>query len=138
MSLPARYNFSLARGKTFSIKFVRKAGDPAEPVDLTGWKVRAEFREIDGQYGTSGVSTLLLALPDEDGNGLTLSDAVNGEISLYLSAANTLLLDEENEPTQIAYEIELYNDDDPDDVQVQGFLTGVITVVAETARAASP
>jgi hypothetical protein len=136
--LPANYNFSLARGKTFSRKFVQKAGTPAVAVDLTGWKVRAEFRELDGQYGNTASSSLLLALPDVDGNGLTLSDAVNGEISLYLSAANTLLLDEENEPTQIAYEIELYNDDDPDDVQVQGFLTGVITVVAETARAASP
>lgn len=134
--LPANYNFSLARGKTFSRKFVQKAGDPAEPVDLTGWKVRAEFRELDGQFGNSTSSSLLLALAD--GAGIEITNPTGGEITLDISAERSLSLNEENEPVQIAYEIELYNDDDPDDIQVQGFLAGLINVVAETARTESP
>lgn len=134
MLLPANYNFSLARGKTFSLKFVQKDG-AGVPADLSGLKARAEFRELDGQYGTTGVSTLLLALAD--GDGIAVTDALAGEVTLDVSAARTLLLNEANEPGGVAYEIELYDDTGSEPI-VHGFLMGAVNVIPETSRSAMP
>lgn len=127
--IAGHYNFYVQRGADFSRLF-RKLVDGVA-VNLTGLKVRAQFRSLAGVTGTTTTSTLLLELTD--GNGIAITSAVAGEITLTLTNAQTLVLCPTNVKTRLAYGIELYYDGASPEV-VTPFLQGTVTVVPETVR----
>lgn len=131
MALAGKYNFKIQRGGDFSRPFVR-TNSAGVPTNLTGLKVRAQFRELDGETGTSTSETLVLELTD--GNGISITDAVNGEITLELTNAQSRLLNPDNLPDiQVAYGIEIYDDSASPEV-VTPFLQGKVTIKPETVR----
>ena len=135
MSLAGNYNFRVQRGADFSRVFVKNTSDDGgttlTPVDLTGLKVRAQFRDPDGATGTTTDTTLLLELEDSD--GIEITDAAAGEITLTITNAQTETLCPDNIKTVVAYGIELYNDGGSPEV-VTAFLQGKVTVLPETVR----
>lgn len=134
MSLAGTYNFRLQRGADFSRVFVKntEADDGTlTPVDLTGLKVRAQFRDPEYATGTTTSTTLLLELEDSD--GIEITDAAGGEITLTLTNAQTALLCPNNIKTVVAYGIEIYDDGVSPEV-VTPFLQGKVTVLPETVR----
>lgn len=131
MSLAGHYSFSVQRGADFARVFRRKYQASGEPAPLPGYKVRAQFRTLDGATGTSTTATLLLEL--QDGAGIEVTDEDEAEITLELSAAQTLLLAPGNVKTKVAYGIELYDDSVTPEL-VQPFLQGRVTILPETVR----
>jgi hypothetical protein len=73
---PATLNFSIDRGITFGPLVLRCVDDLGDPVDLTGWTPEAMVRR-------SPVRSLAFSMSP------TLTDAVNGEVSMELTAAFT-------------------------------------------------
>jgi len=131
MSLPGNYSFTIARGKDFTIAFRKTDSATGDPFDLTGWKVRCQIRTLAGQFGTTTTTTLVLALAD--GAGVEIDDPTDGHITLNLTSAQTTTLNPSNTKLKLAYEIELYNDNDSPET-VEGLVAGKITVTPETAR----
>lgn len=131
MSLAGRYSFAIQRGADFARAFRKSIKDSGDPVDLTGLKVRAQIRQYDNEYGTTTTSSLLLDLPN--GAGVAITDAVNGEITLTLTAAQAIALCPANQKTKVSYGIEIY-DDGTDPETVQPFLQGHITILPEVVR----
>lgn len=131
MNRPGSYSFVIARGKDFERSFTLKSKETGDPIPLTGLKVRAQFRSLAGQFGTTTTTTLLLELEDND--GIEITNASGGVVTLTLTAAQSQTLCPTNTKTKVAYEIELY-DDGVSPEAVQGFLQGKITILPETAR----
>lgn len=131
MGMPGKYDMVIARGKTFTIGFRKKAGTPAEPINLTGWKVRGQIRTKPGQYGLTTTETLVLDMTN--GNEVEISDPANGLTTVLLTSEQTIDLCPENKQLDLYYEIELYNDNDSPET-VDGLMIGKITVMPETAR----
>jgi hypothetical protein len=127
----ATYHFRLQRGIDFSRSFKKKVQATDVPVDLTGLKARAQFRTVAGAEGTSTVETLLLDLLD--GAGVSVSDPINGTVTLSLSNAQTTLLCPTNKRTQVSYGIELYDDSGPTELSYP-FLQGKVTLLPESVR----
>lgn len=134
MSLYGTYNFAVQRGAAFSRTFRRNTKNPdtgvLTPVDLTGYKARAQIRTLDGRYGTTTTTTLLVDLTD--GSGIAVSNAANGEVTITLTEANLETMCPTNERTVLAYGIELY--DDVTSLPTLPLLQGKITVLPETPR----
>jgi hypothetical protein len=129
-AVAANYNFRVQRGSDFSRSFQKKAG--GVPVDMTGLKVRAQFRTSDGRNGTTTASSLLVDLVD--GDGVEITSAVNGQVTLTLSNARTTLLNPNNEDDiEVVYGIELYDDSVSPEV-VTPFLQGTVSVQPEVVR----
>lgn len=129
MATPGKHSFSLQRGSSASRIFRAKQTD-GTLVDLTGWSVRMQIRSSDGATGTSTTTTLILDLTN--GNGIAITDAVNGEITLTLTPANTTTLAPENVRTRLSYGVELYRSAPTADVLP--LLQGTITVLPEVVR----
>lgn len=123
------YHFQLQRGADFTRLFRKR--DDAGPVNLTGLKVRCQFRSLAGETGTTTSTTLVLELPNAD--GVEITDATAGEITLALTTAETLTLCPANVKTTLAYGIELY-DDAVSPNAVIPLLQGKVTVLPETVR----
>jgi hypothetical protein len=79
--MATRARLYIDQGCTWQQRLVYKAGDPAVPVDLTGWTARMQVR------ATVDSPEVLLELSTENG-GITLGGPT-GEISLDVSAATT-------------------------------------------------
>lgn len=131
MSLAGHYSFSMQRGADFSRIFRRKYKATGEPAPLPGYKVRAQFRTVEGAIGTSTSQTLLLEL--EDGSGIGFTNVDEAEVTLTLTAAQTQALAPGNTKTKVAYGIEFY-DDSVTPERVEPFLQGRVTIVPETVR----
>ena len=134
MALAGIYDFTIQRGADFSRVFVKNTQDDEgvlTPVDLTGLKVRAQFRTTAGATGLTTSETLLVELEDSD--GIEITDAAAGEITLTLTNAQVALLCPDNVKTRAAYGIELYDDGVSPEV-VTPFLQGKVTILAETVR----
>lgn len=75
-----RKDFVWQQGEDGEISLVYKAGDPAEPVDLTGYKLRMDIR-------ASGGSTPLYTFNSDDADAETPDEAVltaDGEINIVI------------------------------------------------------
>lgn len=129
MSLPGKYNMTVARGKTFLLGFQKKANGVA--VNMAGWKARCQIRSPDGQFGPTTTTTLLLELLD--GNGVAITDAMLGKVEFTLTAAQTVSLAPANERIRLVYEIEVYDDSGVTEV-VDGLVAGYINILPETLR----
>lgn len=127
--IAGKYNFQVQRGADFLRQFRKTAAGVA--VDLTGLKVRAQFRNESAAEGTTTTTTLLLEL--EDGDGIEITDAEDGRIELELTNAQTVVLNPNNIKQRVAYGIELYDDSVSPEV-VTPFLQGFCTLLPETVR----
>lgn len=81
MMTPGNLDFTIYQGATFRPK-VRLRDSQQNPIDLTGATVRMHVKM---SYTSSAI---FLALTEENGRAL-VTDPVNGEISLYVSAEDT-------------------------------------------------
>lgn len=131
MSLPGSYSFAIQRGATFTRRLYRKYEETGLPTDLTGYKARMQVRTLAGKTGTSTTATLLLELTD--GEGIAVTDAENGEVTVALTSAQTLALGADNDKAKLAYGIELYDDSESPEVVIP-LLQGSISVRPETVR----
>lgn len=79
--MAAKYKIVILQGETFDRTIVWKTGDPANPVDLTGYTARMHVRKKIGS------ATVLLTLTTE--NGKIILGGVLGTIQLLISATDT-------------------------------------------------
>lgn len=131
MSLPGSYSFAIQRGASFTRRFTRKYEATGLPTDLTGYKARMQVRTVAGKTGTSTADTLVLELTD--GDGIAVTDAAAGEVTLTLTSAQTLALGAGNVKAKLAYGIELYKDSVSPE-EVLPLLQGSIAIRPETVR----
>lgn len=129
MSRAATYNFSVQTGADFTRVFAKTANGVA--VNMTGLKVRAQFRALAGATGTTTSTTLLLSLANAA--GIAITNAAGGEITLTLTNAQTATLNPRNIRMQVAYGIEIYYDAVSPNV-VTPFLQGTVTLYPEVVR----
>jgi len=121
------YDFKIEQGATFSRLFqffdvyISEDDPDNEPSNLIGWSARMQVR-------TKAQSTTpLLSLTV--GNGLTITDAINGKIVLDLTSEQTAALNF----SCAYYDLELFVDDsDPEIVRRE--LEGQITLSREVTR----
>lgn len=104
-SARARVDLTIYEGTTFRQSFQWKTGDPATPVDLTGFTARMHIREsIESE-------TALLEL-DSDGGGVVIDNPpTEGKYSVHLAATQTAGLCPDHERVNAVYDILLILDD---------------------------
>jgi hypothetical protein len=116
---PATVNLTIYQGSTFSQEFQWKSGDPAVPVDLTGYAARMQIREKISS------PNYIVNLTTENG-GIVIRDAVNGKFSIEISADATTTM---NFKTAV-YDLEFVS---PDGI-VRRLLGGTVTLSPEVTR----
>lgn len=115
--LPAIVDVTIPQGADWQLVIRYEAGDPLEPVDLTGWSARAQFRTAyDGE--------LVFDLTSEDDGGITLNN--EGEIVLTLTNAQTA----EAEAGRGVWDIELVSPSG----QVMRLAQGRMVITPEVTR----
>ena len=104
-SARARVDLTIYEGTTFRQSFQWKTGDPATPVDLTGFTARMHIREsIESE-------TALLEL-DSDGGGVVIDNPpAEGKYFVHLAATQTAGLCPDHERVNAVYDILLILDD---------------------------
>lgn len=121
--MPAgKLNLKIEQGATFRRRLQWKAGDPAVPVDLTGYQVRMQVRS------EQIAATVLLELTTTNG-GIAITDAAQGRFELYLKAADTAALTFDSG----VYDLEMVAPDAPDNT-VTRLLAGSVSVSPEVTR----
>lgn len=108
---PATHTLQVVRGATWEDLFTYKDPDGIA-INLTGYSARMQVRTIAGRYGTTSETTLVMDLTTANGR-LAIPDqsvlADRGKISIVVSAADTALLNPDNEKKrQLVYSIELF------------------------------
>lgn len=108
---PASYTMQVVRGATWEDLFTYKDPDGVA-INLTGYSARMQVRTVEGRYGTTTASTLVMELTTANGRLSIPDQAVTGnrgKLSILVSAADTALLNPDNEKKrQLVYGIELY------------------------------
>lgn len=92
--MAARYDTTIEQGATFNRTFTWETGDPAEPVDLTGWTARMTMRGAGAEDFSLTTS-----------NGRIALGGAEGTVSVTITAADTALL----KATRYSYDLELVN-----------------------------
>ena len=135
---PGNASLEVVRGSTWEQSFEYAQSD-GSPVDLTGYKARMQVRTLDGQYGTSGVDTLMLELTSD--NGLLVIDTPDGgtvpnRVRIIATPDEHAALNPDNSARErYGYSIELYIPASGDSAEyVVPFLVGSITVYGEVTR----
>lgn len=90
---PSRQDLDVWSGNTFRIVFQLKEAN-ADPYDLTGLKL--VFRAVS--------ATATIRKDTDDGTGLSITNALNGEVTLFLSVEETRSLP----AGKVRYELELW------------------------------
>lgn len=124
------HNMVVTRGSTWTDTFYYLDEDTGAPILLTGYKARMQIRTFAGRQGISTTETLVMEL--DDAQGLTVT-AVEGKVSLLVSAIDTVLLSPANKRARLAYSIELYADGVSPEIVIP-FITGRIRVLPEITR----
>lgn len=112
-----KVNLHIDQGATFTRRFVWKAGEPLEIVDLTGLTARMQIRP-------TSQGDLLVSLTTENG-GITLGGE-DGTIDLLISAADTSAFTW----TKAVYDLEIVYPD----ARVRRLLSGNVTLSREVTR----
>ena len=86
---PAVVNLTIYQGSTFMQEFQWKTGNPATPVDLTGFTARMQIRPKITD------PTIIATLTTENA-GITFTDAVNGKFTMEISATDTSAMEFKN------------------------------------------
>lgn len=121
--MPAgKLNLKIEQGATFKRLLQWKAGDPAVPVDLTGYVARMQVR------GEQAASSVLLELTTANG-GIAITDAAQGKFELRIKAADTSALTFDSG----VYDLEMVAPDGPDNT-VTRLLAGSVSVSPEVTR----
>jgi hypothetical protein len=115
------YNFSLNQGSTFRKVFTKQQPDGATPVDLTGYSARMHLRQ---DVKAPGVE---LELTTSNG-GITINPVL-GRVEIYITALQSADL----AARDFVYDIELYYDDDGEEI-VERLVEGKVTVRPEVTR----
>jgi hypothetical protein len=108
---PATHTLQVVRGATWEDLFTYKDPDGVA-INLTGYSARMQVRTVAGRYGTTTAATLVMELTTANGR-LAIPDqsvlADRGKISILVTAADTALLNAQNEKkVQLVYSLELY------------------------------
>lgn len=82
---PGKLNLIFYQGSTFK-RIIRLTDSTAAPINLTGATVRMHVRV------TMSDTTPIIELDEDNGRAL-VTDAVNGEVTLLISATDTAALD---------------------------------------------
>ena len=121
------YDFKIEQGTTFSRLiqifdvYIAEDDPDNEPANLTSWSARMQIRTKPQAV------TPILSL--SIGNGLTITDAINGKIVIDLTSVQTAALDF----SCAYYDLELFiNDSDPEIVRRE--LEGKISLSREVTR----
>lgn len=117
-----KLNLKIEQGATFRRLLQWKAGEPAAPVDLTGYQVRMQVRS------ELTAATVLLELSTANG-GVVITDAAQGKFELRIKAADTSALTFDSG----VYDLELVAPDGPDNT-VTRLLAGSVSVSPEVTR----
>jgi len=117
MQSPGRYDMTIYQGASFDTTLTWKVGDPATPVNLTGYTARLQVRS------STDAATTALELTTANG-GIVLGGAA-GTIALAVSATATAALS----PGYYVYDLELVNG-----ATVTRLVEGRVTVSAEVTR----
>jgi hypothetical protein len=129
MALPGNAPLSVERGADETWTFIKKAD--GVPVDFTGLKARAQFRDLEFADGNSTTTSLLLELLD--GAGVAITDPDGGEVTLSLTGAQSQAMCPDNFRTKVFDQIELYDDAGVPDI-ITPFLKGKLTITPEGIR----
>jgi hypothetical protein len=117
-----KLNLKIEQGATFRRRLQWKTGEPATPVDLTGYVARMQVR------GEQAASNVLLELTTTKG-GIVITDALQGRFELYLKAVDTTALTFDTG----VYDLEMVAPDAPDNT-VTRLLAGSVSVSPEVTR----
>lgn len=116
---PAVVNITIYQGSTFSQTFQWKTGNPAMPVNLTGYTARMQIREKISS------PDYIIELTTANG-GIVIKDAINGTFSIEISATATAAMTFKN----AVYDIEFVS---PSGV-VKRLFGGTVTLSPEVTR----
>lgn len=135
--LPGSYGLAAVRGATWEEEFVY-ADESGQPIDLTGYEARMQVRALEGQYGLTEATTLVMELTTE--NGLLMWDTADeGRLRITVSAKDSVALNPDNlKKTRHCYSLELYRpagvDPDTEPEYVIPLVQGKVSVLGETTR----
>ena len=116
---PAVVNLTIYQGSTFMQEFQWKTGNPAVPVDLTGYTARMQIRPKVTD------PTIIATLTTENG-GIVFPDAVAGKFMLEISAAATALMEFKN----AVYDLEMIMPNG----KIKRLFGGTVTLSFEVTR----
>ena len=117
MQSPGRYDMTIYQGASFDTTLTWKVGDPATPVNLTGYTARLQVR--------TSVDAATTALELTTANGGIVLGGAAGTVALAVTAAATATLS----PGYYVYDLELVNG-----ATVTRLVEGRVTVSAEVTR----
>jgi hypothetical protein len=110
---PASYAMPVVRGSTWEDEFTYD-DDAGAPVDLTGYEARMQVRTLDGEFGTTTTTTLLLELLTTGADpGLIIDTPAGGTVPNRIRiavdpAAHAVLNPDNAKKMKYAYWVELY------------------------------
>jgi len=116
---PATINLTIYQGSTFTKDYIWKVGEPAIPVNLTGYTAKMQIREKISE------ATILIELSTENGR-ILIPNPIEGHFSFLISATDTSMLSFKN----AVYDLELYS---PSGV-VRRLFGGSVTLSPEVTR----
>ena len=117
MTKPFEYNLTIYKGQDLEEEFTYKAGEPAVPVNLTGYSARMQIKK---SYASAAVATLTT-----ENGGIVLGGAT-GKVGLYLGNAATSAL----AITAGVYDLELVAPSG----RVRRFMMGEVEVSPEVTK----
>lgn len=117
---PADLDLTVYKGSTFSRLIQWKTGDPAIPVDLTGFTARMQIRKTVN-------STDILDTLTSENNRLTIYAPTEGRIRIDISAEQSAAYTF----TLAAYDLEIVSNDNQN---VQRLLQGSFSAIPEVTR----
>lgn len=118
---PAKLNITIYQGSTFTKSFQWSTGDPAVPVDLTGFKIRMQLRE------KLSSTTTIINCTTENGR-VVITDAAEGRFEVEISAADTQVMAFKS----AVYDIEIVYPGLPE--KVKRLIEGTVALSLEVTR----
>jgi hypothetical protein len=126
----ATANLTIRCGATWRVPFTYRDASTGAVIDLSGLKARGQIRAVNAD-GSQGA--VVMSLASTGGAPRLLIEAAQGTVTLYVTSADTPLLDPSNKGRELIYGIELYDDSvAPEDVT--DFVAGRVLVLPEIVQ----
>lgn len=126
MSRPARYTFRVYQGQTWEEPLLLKNAD-GTAMNLTGYLARMHVRE-------DVASTTTILELDSDNGRLEVTDAMAGEITLSVTAADMAALPLEFDVQNWVYDLEIFIPAGVDPEKVYRVMEGSVIAYPEVTR----